>query len=159
MSDDKHLRLDDQLCFALYAATNAVTRSYAPLLKAIDLTYPQYLVMLVLWQDGPSTSGSIARRLKLAPHSITPLLDKLERAGFVERERDRADRRVVHVLLSERGRALESAAADAQSVVECQTGLDDVTLPALREELMRLVNRMEAEDETQANAVQTPETV
>ncbi|MEE2950366.1 MAG: MarR family transcriptional regulator [Pseudomonadota bacterium] len=159
MSNDKHLRLDDQLCFALYAATNAVTRSYAPLLKAIDLTYPQYLVMLVLWQDGPSTSGSIARRLKLAPHSITPLLDKLERAGFVERERDRADRRVVHVLLSERGRALESAAADAQSVVECQTGLDDVTLPALREELMRLVNRMEAEDETQANAVQTPETV
>ncbi|SMC95354.1 transcriptional regulator, MarR family [Fulvimarina manganoxydans] len=159
MSNDKHLRLDDQLCFALYAATNAVTRSYAPLLKAIDLTYPQYLVMLVLWQDGASTSGSIARRLKLAPHSITPLLDKLERAGFVERQRDQADRRVVHVLLSERGRALESAAADAQSVVECQTGLDDVTLPALREELMRLVNRMEAEDETQANAVQTPETV
>ncbi|EAU42113.1 transcriptional regulator (MarR family) protein [Fulvimarina pelagi HTCC2506] len=138
MSSGDHLRLDDQLCFALYAAANAITRSYAPLLGQIDLTYPQYLVMLVLWQDGTSTVSAIAKRLELTPNSVTPLLDRLEKSGFVERMRNSEDRRVIHVRLSERGMALEAVAADAQALVQCRTGLSDTPLAELREQLRSL---------------------
>lgn len=93
-ADDDGLRLDDQLCFALYAATNAITRSYRPLLGEIGLTYPQYLVMLTLWQDGSAPVGRIAHRLELDSHAVSPLVDRLEAAGLVVR-RPGADRRQV----------------------------------------------------------------
>nr|WP_304363830.1 MarR family transcriptional regulator [Jiella sp. LLJ827] len=136
------LRLDDQLCFALYAATNAVTRAYRPLLQNLNLTYPQYLVMLTLWQDGTSSSRDISERLKLAPNALTPLLDRLEKAGFIARKRDQSDRRIVHISLTEAGKALESTVADAQYSVACQTRLTDEGLAELREELFALVERM-----------------
>ena len=100
----RQLRLDDQLCFALYAATNAVTRTYRPLLAKIGITYPQYLVMLVLWQHGPNSVGAVGKRLHLAASAITPLVDQLERAGMVARARGTADRRVVQVRLTDKGR-------------------------------------------------------
>ena len=139
----KSTRLDDQLCFALYAATNAVVRSYRPKLDSIGLTYPQYLVMLVLWQGGAQTVGAIARRLRLPANGVTPLLDRLDAAGFVERHRDADDRRIVHVTLTDVGRDLERSAADAQSQVVCETQMDIASLNALREELRALVERME----------------
>jgi len=105
------LRLDDQLCFALYAATNAVTRSYRARLETVGLTYPQYLVMLVLWQDGPSPISHIAARLSLAPNAITPLLDKLEKIALVKRKRNEADRRVIRIELTEKGVELEHETA------------------------------------------------
>lgn len=141
----RKLRLDDQLCFALYAATNAVTRAYRPLLATLDLTYPQYLVMLVLWQDGPQTVRHIAERLHLGPSAITPLLDHLEKAGFVARVRDDRDRRQVHVVLTVTGRALEHSAALAQEAVVCQTGLSERGLAELREDLNDLVDRIATE--------------
>ena len=79
------LRLDDQLCFALYSATNAVVRRYRPLLAELGITYPQYLLLLVLWQDGPCTVGGLGDRLSLPPHGLSPLLDRLEQAGLVQR--------------------------------------------------------------------------
>lgn len=136
------LRLDDQLCFALYAATNAVTRAYRPLLQDLNLTYPQYLVMLTLWQDGTSSSRDISERLRLAPNALTPLLDRLEKAGFIARTRDETDRRLVHINLTEAGKALESTVADAQFSVACQTRLTENGLAELREELFDLVERM-----------------
>ncbi len=142
MNDEKRLSLDKQLCFALYAATNAVTRAYRPLLAQLDLTYPQYLVMLVLWQDGHSTSREIAQRLQLSANAISPLLDRLEDSGFIARQRDRTDRRVIHITLTPRGEALESAVFDAQQAVECQTGLAPDDLDALRDELSALAERM-----------------
>ena len=142
MNDEKKLSLDKQLCFALYAATNAVTRAYRPLLAQLDLTYPQYLVMLVLWQDGHSTSREIAQRLQLSANAISPLLDRLEESGLVTRQRDRTDRRVVHIALTPRGEASESAVYDAQQVVECQTGLAPDDLDHLRHELTALAERM-----------------
>ncbi|ORE98589.1 MarR family transcriptional regulator [Aurantimonas sp. 22II-16-19i] len=142
MADHKTLRLDDQLCFALYAATNAVTRAYRPLLADLDLTYPQYLVMLVLWQDGRSTSRAIADRLHLSANAISPLLERLERGGLILRQRDQADRRVVHIDLTEHGRALQSLAYDAQQAVECRTGLALDELERLRDELVALAMRM-----------------
>ena len=136
------LRLDDQLCFALYAATNAVTRAYRSGLGSIGLTYPQYLVMLVLWQDGERSSSEIARRLCLGANAVSPLLDRLERSGFILRLRDGRDRRVVRVRLTDAGAALESAVAEVQRSVVCETGLPPEALAALREELKELASRM-----------------
>lgn len=146
VSRPRRLRLDDQLCFALYAATNAVTRAYRPLLGALDLTYPQYLVMLVLWQDGATPIRGIAARLQLGPSAISPLVDQLEAAGLVTRLRGGSDRRIVVVELTEAGRHLEEAAAIAQEAVVCRTGLSEAALAALRQDLVALVDRIALSD-------------
>lgn len=135
------LRLDDQLCFAVYAAANAIVRSYRPRLAEIGLTYPQYLVMLALWQDGETPVGGLARRLELDSHAVSPLVDRLERAGFVTRTRG-ADRRQVVVRPTRAGRLLEAEAARVQSVVQCDTGLSEPDLAALRGELRALAARL-----------------
>ncbi len=137
------LRLDDQLCFALYAATHAMTRRYRPLLDSLGLTYPQYLVMLVLWQDGPSTVGEIARRLELDSHAVTPLVGRLEAAGLVGRRRG-DDRRQVVVAPTRSGRELEATTSVAQADVACATGLDAVGLDDLRDQLRALSGRLGA---------------
>ena len=137
------LRLDDQLCFALYAATNAVTRSYKPKLARLGITYPQYILMLVLWQDGTRTIGEIALRLKLPPNGITQVIDRLEKAGLVVRRRDPIDRRIIRIQLTAEGVALEDEAAQAQLSVVCETQLEAAELRSLREELLALVKRME----------------
>ena len=142
MHRPRPLKLDDQLCFALYAATNAVVRAYRPLLAEIDLTYPQYLIMLVLWQDGPGVVTHIADRLNLAPNAISPLLDRLEKQGLVMRQRDREDRRVVHVELTQKGREAHEAASLAQYDVVCQTQLAPDDLDRLRDELRALADRI-----------------
>ena len=149
------LRLDDQLCFALYAATNAVTRAYRPLLGELGLTYPQYLVMLVLWQDGASTTGRIARRLQLAPGAVTPLVDRLAARGLLTKTRKgsaaEGDRRRLPIELTQAGRELEAAVSLAQEAVECRTALGPTELGALREELHALVRRMDAGADTHTN--------
>lgn len=147
MAAPTSLRLDDQLCFALYAATNAVTRSYRPLLARIGLTYPQYLVLLALWQDGPATVGAIAARLQLDSHAVSPMVGRLCEAGLVTRERQ-DDRRRVLVCLTEEGRDLEQAAADAQSQVVCATGLEPLHLARMRRELLEVARQLGAPDLT-----------
>jgi MarR family transcriptional regulator, organic hydroperoxide resistance regulator len=142
-TEQRGLRLDDQLCFALYAATNAVVRAYRPLLGELGLTYPQYLVMLALWQDGVTAVHDLAARLQLTSSAITPLVDRLEAAGFVTRARA-SDRRVVRVALTEAGRLLEDRVATAQQAVVCRTGLDDRDLADLRQELRDLADRVAA---------------
>ncbi|MGU3667202.1 MarR family winged helix-turn-helix transcriptional regulator [Methylobacterium sp. A49B] len=137
------LRLDDQLCFALYAATNAVVRAYRPLLGEVGLTYPQYLVMLALWQDGVTAVHDLAARLQLTSSAITPLVDRLEAAGFVIRARAE-DRRVVLVSLTEAGRSLEDRVSEAQQAVVCRTGLGERDLADLRQELKDLADRVAA---------------
>lgn len=141
---NRRLRLDDQLCFSLYAATNAVVRAYRPLLGDLGLTYPQYLVMLALWQDGAAPAHALAARLKLGASAITPLVDKLEAAGLVTRARA-ADRRVVLVALTEAGRRLEDRVAAAQQAVVCRTGLTEEGLADLRQELKALADRVAAQ--------------
>ncbi|QFT95192.1 Organic hydroperoxide resistance transcriptional regulator (plasmid) [Roseovarius sp. THAF9] len=146
MMHSRQLRLDDQLCFALYAATNAVTRAYRPFLNNLNLTYPQYLVMLVLWQDGPSSHGQIANRLKLSQNAITPLVDRLVAQGFAERTRKESDRRVVTVQATQEGLDLEGSVSLAQQSVECQTGFHPDALAQIRDELIALADRMEQEN-------------
>ena len=151
MDRPSNLRLDDQLCFALYAATNEITRAYRPLLDRIGLTYPQYLVMLVLWQDGEHAVTAIADRLALAPHAVSPLLDRLEERGLVVRRRAAPDRRVVHVAVTEAGAALESAAAAAQQAVACATRLAPAALDALRDQLHALTGRLQGRPEPRSH--------
>ena len=140
------LRLDDQLCFALYAATNAVVRRYRPLLSELGVTYPQYLLLLVLWQDGPRTVGELGARLSLPPHGLSPLLGRLEAAGLVQRRHESVDRRIVHVHLTASGVALEAAAAEVQRNVVCSTQLDGSELASLREQLRELALRTAADE-------------
>lgn len=143
MSRPTNLRLDDQLCFALYAATNTVTRAYRPLLEKIGLTYSQYLVMMVLWQDADLAVHEIAARLQLAPHAVSPLIGRLERAGLVVRQRAAPDRRVVRVHLTAAGEDLESGVAQAQHRVVCQTELSSPELADLRAALHQLAAAMD----------------
>ena len=102
--------LDDQICFTLYATSMAITRTYKPMLDAMGITYPQYLVLSVLGedrgQDGGATVGAIAQRLSLESSTITPLVKRLEQAGLVLRRRDAVDERQVRVSLTDAGRAL-----------------------------------------------------
>lgn len=135
-------RLGDQLCFALYAATNAITRVYRPLLKTIGLTYPQYLVLLILWEQRSRQIGEIAERLHLPTHAVSPIVDRLEDAGLVRRVDDVHDGRVVHVELTEAGSGLEGAAAAVQSEVRCRTFLEDADVIQLRTKLLELVELM-----------------
>lgn len=143
MTRPDNLRLDDQLCFALYAATNSVTRAYRPLLAEIGLTYPQYLVMLVLWQDGDHSVNEIAGRLALPPHALSPMLDRLEKAGLLRRLRAGPDRRVVTVQLTQAGAELEVAAGRVQHEVFCATTFSRAENDALRAVLRALVTRMD----------------
>ena len=138
------LSLDDQLCFALYAATHAITRAYRPMLGDLGLTYPQYLVLLVLMQDGASTVQGVADRLKLNASTLTPLLKRLADMGLVRRQRDPADERVVAVSLTDEGEALRSRLARIQGEVACRTGLDEDAFQAMRTSLHALIARLEA---------------
>jgi MarR family transcriptional regulator, organic hydroperoxide resistance regulator len=104
---DDVLRLDRQICFRLYAASNLLTRLYRPVLRELGLTYPQYLVMLTLWEGAPQSVGDIGERLYLDSGTLTPLLKRLEAAGLVSRERDATDERRVLVTLTKAGRALK----------------------------------------------------
>lgn len=130
--------LDDQLCFALYAATNAVTRIYRPLLDELGITYPQYLVLLVLWEHGRRRLGEIAMDLDLATHAVSPIIDRLESAGLVHRVKDTDDARVVHVDLTANGARLEAKAAAVQEEVRRKTALNGDEVKRLRSELHRL---------------------
>jgi len=132
------LMLEDQLCFALYAAMNAVVRTYRPMLAELGLTYPQYLVMLVLWQDGPSKLREVADRLQLAPSAVSPMVDRLEKAGLLTREKT-DDRRVTLITPTEDGAALKTAITDVQEQVVCRIGMTDEAIIALREDLHAFV--------------------
>ena len=107
----EQLRLDNQLCFRLYAASRLVTQAYHPFLSELGLTYPQYLVMLVLWEQDGQPVNDLAKRLHLETNTVTPLLQRMEQQGLLTRKRSRQDGRQVLVSLTPDGRALETQAA------------------------------------------------
>lgn len=129
------LRLEEQLCFALYSASRAVTSAYRPLLDELDLTYPQYLVLLVLWEDDACTIGQLGDRLHLDSGTLSPLIKRLEAAGLVRRQRSNADERRVDVTLTAEGRALEDRAACIPERLLGSTDADPAQLAALRDAL------------------------
>lgn len=115
------LRLDNQLCFALYSTSLTMTKLYKPVLARLGLTYPQYLVMLALWEAAPLTVSDLGARLFLDSGTLTPLLKRMQASGWLLRERDAADERRVLVSLSEVGRALRRQAGGVPREVACAT--------------------------------------
>jgi MarR family transcriptional regulator, organic hydroperoxide resistance regulator len=139
------LKLDNQLCFALYAATRAMTRTYRERLGPMGLTYPQYLVLIVLWENDGLTISQIGQRLLLDSGTLTPLLKRLEAAGVVTRNRREADEREVEIWLTDKGRDMQREAAGARELVVCRLAMTEAEIADMRRELMALVDRLGAE--------------
>ena len=136
------LRLDNQVCFALYSASLAMTKLYKPLLDRIGLTYPQYLVMLVLWEQDGVTVSELGERLFLDSGTLTPLLKRLEAQGQIARLRDVQDERRVRITLTAEGRALRDQAEAIPQCVLQSSQCSIAELTALTTELKQLRNRL-----------------
>jgi DNA-binding MarR family transcriptional regulator len=134
------LLLDDQLCFALYAASRAVTQRYRPLLDEVGITFPQYLVMLVLWEQGTTTVKGLATALQLDSGTLSPLLKRLEAAGFVERHRRSDDERSVEIALTKAGTELRDRVSEIPQLIVDAYDLDAADLAALRAALRELAD-------------------
>jgi DNA-binding MarR family transcriptional regulator len=132
------LKLDVQLCFALYSTSLAMTKLYKPLLDELGLTYPQYLVLVLLYEADDQTVGGLGDKLHLDSSTLTPLLKRMEGSGYISRQRDPADERQVRVRLTPRGRtAREKVAASRGSLLKA-TGLTPPRFRQLREDLVTL---------------------
>ena len=142
MTQHKNLLLNNQLCFALYAATNSIIRYYRIYLNEIGITYTQYLVLLVLWESESCSIKDIAKTLKLDSPTITPIVQKLEKLGLVRRVRSTADERVVLVSLTKAGIDLEGQVADIQNKVSCKTHLKTKDFNELKDTLNQLSDTM-----------------
>ncbi len=132
------LELDHQLCFALYSTSLMMTKVYKPLLKELGLTYPQYLAMLVLWQEDGLTVGALSKRLLTDPGSLTPLLKRLESDQLLIRQRSLQDERVVELFLTEKGSSLREQARHIPSCIVHASEKSVETLNQLKEDLVQL---------------------
>ena len=137
--EDDPLDLDRQVCFPLYAASNLLNRLYRPILAELGLTYPQYLVMLVLWRHAPQTVGSLGDQLHLDSGTLTPLLKRMEAAGLITRMRDPGDERRVLVDLTLRGRGLRADAVRVPERLAEGLEVDAAAIVALRDQVRALV--------------------
>lgn len=135
MSAEKedYLVLEKQLCFSLYSASHRLVRSYRQLLEPLDLTYPQYLAMLVLWQQSELNVKELGEKLHLDSGTLTPLLKRLENKGLVSRTRSQLDERVVHIHLTEQGKALKTQASHIPVAIFQQSGLPLAKLLELKQ--------------------------
>ena len=133
-------RLDRHICFALYSASGVVTQLYRPLLEPLGLTYPQYLVMLAVWEKSPRTVGEISAALGLEPATLTPVLKRLEANGLLTRKRDAADERRVLIQPTAEGTALRARAEEVPYKMLCQLPLDTHDIAQLRTILGKIVD-------------------
>ncbi len=141
----EQLKLNNQLCFRLYTASRLITQAYHPLLSGIGLTYPQYLVMMVLWEQDAQPVNDIAKKLYLETNTVTPLLKRMEAEGFISRSKGKADARQVIVKLTPKGRKLESQAScipfQLGQAVACSS-ITPETAPGLYEMLDDLIHTL-----------------
>jgi DNA-binding MarR family transcriptional regulator len=151
MTQHTNLLLNNQLCFALYAATNSIIRYYRIYLNEIGITYTQYLVLLVLWERDSCSIKTIANNLKLDSPTITPIVQKLEKINLVKRHRSNEDERVVFVTLTKAGIDLEDQVADIQNKVACKTHLNNKEFNELKETLNNLAETMEKKEKKRNN--------
>lgn len=142
--DDDWLRLDQQICFSLHAASRAFNGVYRVILKDLGLTYPQYLVMLVLWEHGELPVKKLGEYLRLDSGTLSPLLKRLEAAGLVRRERSARDERSVEARLTEEGVALRRRALQVPRRIAASTGFDADEIRALRARLDELTTALDA---------------
>ncbi|QYO75714.1 MarR family winged helix-turn-helix transcriptional regulator [Devosia salina] len=144
MTEETMPTIDQMLCFAVYSAGHAFTRFYKPRLDALELTYPQYLVFLVLWEKDDLTVKALGDKLFLDSGTITPLIKRLEARGLVERRRDEDDERQVRIRLTGEGRALKARAAAIPLAAVEGSGLSLEGVDALRRELLALRERLDS---------------
>ncbi|MDR3471854.1 MAG: MarR family transcriptional regulator [Devosia sp.] len=139
-------RLDDQLCFAIYGAEQAMSRVYRSVLSPLGLTYPQYLVLLVLWEENDLSVKLIGERLGLDSGTLTPLLKRMEAGGFLRRRRDEGDERVVRIALTAAGQALRDSACRVMAKIGESAGMRPDELAALHQQLRQLKANLDTVD-------------
>ncbi|MBN2657995.1 MAG: MarR family transcriptional regulator [Spirochaetales bacterium] len=142
MGQYEQLKLENQFCFPLYAASRLVTRMYQPLLDDLDITYPQYLILLVLWEQEESGVMELGEKLMLASNTLTPLLKRMESKGIVSRVRSGADERKVRISLTDKGKEMEKLACQIPEALASKAGnrfpLDRIL--KMRDELNAFLN-------------------
>ncbi|HET6734702.1 MarR family winged helix-turn-helix transcriptional regulator [Mycobacterium sp.] len=138
------LSLDRQLCFALYSASRAMTAAYRPILTELNLTYPQYLVLMALWEEDRVTVGRLGERLQLDSGTLSPLLKRLEANGLIRRERSTTDERLVEVALTPSGRRLERKAQCIPEQLFSSTGMTEREVADLRDAVHHLTDALNA---------------
>ncbi|MCL1127426.1 MarR family winged helix-turn-helix transcriptional regulator [Shewanella surugensis] len=145
MSDttkNEQLSLDNQICFSLYSAANAMVRAYRPLLEKLDLTYPQYLAMLVLWQNDGISVKTLGEKLHLDSGTLTPLLKRLEGKGLVIRARSTEDERMRVLNLTDKGHALKTPAQVVPDMMKCKIKGVDMDLVAFKQACDQLYQQL-----------------
>lgn len=142
--NDDYLVLEKQLCFSLYSASHRLVRSYRLLLEPLDLTYPQYLAMLVLWQQPELNVKELGEKLHLDSGTLTPLLKRLETKGLVSRTRSQQDERVVHIRLTEQGQLLKAQASHIPKTIFQQSAMPLEQLQQLKHSCDLLFQQLEA---------------
>lgn len=140
---DQQFKLDSHLCFSLYACSRAIFRMYRPMLDELNLTYPQYLVLLVLWDQQESSIKELSQMLSLDSGTLTPMLKRMESSGLLERSRSKEDERIVTVRITDRGRELQQSAGCIPASLIESSGLDLQQLGALNETIRLLMDNVE----------------
>lgn len=134
------IRLRNQLCFPLYAASNMITRKYKPLLDKLDLTYTQYIVMMVLWEEKKVNEKLLCETLCLKSNTVTPLLKKLETKGYIKKSKDAADERNLVITLTKKGEALKEKALEVPKALSCEINLSKEDAATLYNILYKLLD-------------------
>jgi DNA-binding MarR family transcriptional regulator len=140
------LELGEFLCFAVYSANHAFNRLYQPLLREPGLTYPQFIAMVLLWEQDDQTVGDLGEKLFLQSNTLTPMLKRLESLGYVKRSRDSADERQVRIRLTEAGRKLQARASEVVRSVRNATGLQEKQVKQLTDEIIALRKALESQN-------------
>jgi DNA-binding MarR family transcriptional regulator len=143
MDNDSVLKLDNQLCFTVYACAREITKLYHPLLKELGLTYTQYVTLLALWEEDRVTVKHLGQRLFLDSGTLTPLLKKLEHMSLVTRARDPQDERSVIIALTENGIRLKEKARDIPAKLFCQAGVTPQEAEALRKQIVEMLEKVQ----------------
>lgn len=139
MAGSDPLLFDNQICFSLYSAANAVVRAYRPLLKELDLTYLQYMTLMLLWESSPRNVKELGEHLGLDSGTLTPLLKRLEAKGLVTRGRDEKDERVRVIAITRQGMALREKAADIPRQLACTLGLEKSKVLQIKQSCQELL--------------------
>jgi DNA-binding MarR family transcriptional regulator len=142
MATKNHLKLDDQLCFAVYACSKEIIRLYRPLLDKLGITYTQYITLLVLWETDPIPFKELCKRLYLDSGTLTPVLKTMERNGLLTRQRMAEDERQINVFLTKQGQDLKKQAATIPPQMLCHTQLSFEEAMTLRDTLHRLLKQL-----------------
>ncbi|WP_294200871.1 MULTISPECIES: MarR family winged helix-turn-helix transcriptional regulator [Chryseobacterium] len=143
MEKQEPLKLENQLCFPLYVIAKEITGMYRPFLEELDMTYPQYLVMMVLWENDGLPVNHIGEKLYLDSGTLTPLLKRLENKGFIRRERKKEDERVVEVYITDSGKALKQKACEIPGKIHKKVDASPEDWMALKESVQKILSKLE----------------